>query len=578
MPALATDRPHDSQATAELEHVLRRLRNRGFTPEELARAAIQAAQFPTHIGVQAALVELADAANDFKLLASALQTARQACHRQLAQTPLDWSLHDLVARLEYRLGHFPAAWNAYKRILDHKPDDAAAHLGLVKSGQPLGRWEAVDGFSPAKVPSLVANDRATVSNIIALPLPGTSPALLAAGRITSARLASEVVPLPSRYVRTAGPLHLGYVSPDYNDHAVAHQLPRVFELHDRSRFRVYAYDIGHNDDSPYRQRLLSSADCVRDCGGTGDASVARTIADDSIDILVDLAGHTLGARLGIFAHRPAPIAVTWLGYPATTGAPFIDYLIGDETVVAPDLRPNFSETIAYLPDCYLPADDHQAVAPATTRKQAGLPEDAVVLAALHPPYKLDATIVGTWLRILRRAPRTVLWLRAKEEDMQKRLREEAANLGVNPDRIVVDNHLLPKPEYMAKLSHADLFLDTRWFNGHSTVSDALWVGVPVLTVPGDAFAGRVAASILRASGLGELIAPDLAAYEEAAAALANSPSSLRALQARVRESRSRQSFFNSARFVHNLETAFVTMADRARAGLPKTDFRVPCPQ
>jgi len=527
--------------------------------------------------VQAALVELADTANDFKLLTAALQTAQQACRRQLARAPLDWSLHDLAARIEFRLGHFSAAWNAYKRILDHKPDDASAHLGLAKSGLPLGRWEAVEKLSPAKVPALVAANQATVSNLIALPMPGTAPALLAAGRIASERLAQGITPFPMRSMRTAGPLRIGYVSPDYNDHAVAHQLPRVFELHDRSRFRVYAYDIGHTDGSPYRRRLLGSADCVRDCRCAGDAAVARTIRADGIDILVDLAGHTRGSRLGIFARHPAPIAVTWLGYPATTGADFIDYLIGDRIVVAPDLRAHFSEAIAYLPDCYMPADDRQEIAPPTTRAEAGFPQETVVLAALHQPYKFDAAIVGTWLRILRRAPKTILWLRAKEETLQHRLREEAASLGVDPARIVVDNRLLPKPEYLAKLSLADLFLDTRWFNGHSTVSDALWTGVPILTTPGDAFAGRVASSILHASGLSDLIAPDLSAYEESAVALASSPSALNAMRTRVSECRSRQSFFNSDRFVRNLETAFVTMADRARAGLSKTDFSVPCP-
>jgi len=577
MSTLATDRPRDSSAADEVERALRHLVNQGLPPEKLALAASQAARYPSHIGVQSALVELADAANDLERLTSALLAARQACRRQLALTPRDWSLHDLVARLELRLGHFSAAWNAYKRILDHQPDDASAHLGLVKSGLPLGRWEALDGFSPAQVPDLVATNQATASNLMALPLPGTAPALLAAGRIASERLAQGITPLPPRQVRAAGPLRIGYVSPDYNDHAVAHQLPRVFELHDRSRFCVYAYDIGHSDDSPYRQRILAASDSVRDCRHISDAAASAQIRADEIDILVDLAGHTLGSRLGIFAHRPAPLAVTWLGYPATTGAPFIDYLVGDETVVAPDLRAQFSEAIAFLPDCYLPADDRQAIAPTCSREQAGFPQDAVVLAALHQPYKLDGDIVGTWLRILQRVPKAVLWLRAKEEALKERLRAEAALLGIDPCRLIIDNHLRPKPEYLARLALADLFLDTRWFNGHSTVSDALWAGVPVLTTPGDSFAGRVASSILRASNLSDLIAADLAAYEESAVALANSPKARATLRTRVRESRSRQSFFNSARFVRNLETAFVTMADRARAGLSKTDFSVPCP-
>lgn len=577
MRTLATDRLHDASTAEEVECALRHLADECVTPEKLARAASHAARYPSHIGVQASLVELADAANDFELATSALMATRHACRRQLAITPRDWSLHDLLARVEYRLGRFSAAWNAYNRILEHKTGDAAACLGLVKCGLPLGRWEAVNGFSPSQVPDLVAANQATASNLMALPMPGTAPALLAAGRIASERLAQGITPFQMRRIHAAGPLHIGYVSPDYNDHAVAHQLPRVFELHDRSRFRVYAYDIGHVDSSPYRQRVLSASDTVRDCRHLSDAATSAQIREDEIDILVDLAGHTLGSRLAIFAYRPAPVAVTWLGYPATTGAPYIDYLIGDQTVVAPDLRHHFSEAIAFMPDCYLPADDRQAIAPVKSRVDAGFPQDAVVLAALHQPYKLDAAIVATWLHILQRAPQTVLWLRAKEEALQVRLHTEAARLGIDPCRLIIDNHLRPKPEYLARLALADLFLDTHWFNGHSTVSDALWTGVPVLTTPGDAFAGRVASSILRASGLSDLIAADLATYEESAVALANSPCALNALRTRVMESRSRQSFFNSARFVRNLETAFVMMADRARAGLPKTDFNVPCP-
>ena len=349
----------------------------------------------------------------------------------------------------------------------------------------------------------------------------------------------------------------------------------MLEGHDRHRVRVHAYDIGHNDGSACRRRLLAACDDVTDCRALSDAEAAARIAADGIDVLVDLAGHTVGARPGILARRPAPVQVCWLGYPATTGAPWIDYFIADPVALPPELRAHFSEAIAYLPHCYLPADDRQAIAPGGRNRAAdGLPEDRVVLAAFHQPYKLEPELFAAWLEILRRAPDAVLWLRAREEAMRTNLRAEAVRQGIDPARLVFSSRQYPKSEYLARLGQADLFLDTRWFNGHSSVSDALWAGVPVVTCPGDAFAGRVATSILTAAGLPDLAAPDLPAYVELAARLATSPWLRTELRQRLQEARQLSAFFSPARFTAGLETAFETMAARHRAGLVPADFTV----
>lgn len=576
MTELAAEPPPAKSAAAAAELSLRHALHAGAVRQALPTAIAAAAVHPEHLGLQLALAEAAEAAYRPAVQRDALEAAIRICRRRLAVAPRDWDTHELSARLLYRICRFDEAFAAYARLQRHHPAPAIA-LGLVKSGLPLAQWEGLASLAAAAVPPLVALGNATASNLIALPLPGTAPALLAAGRIESDAIAAGIVPFSRRPVSPVGPLRIGYVSPDFNDHAVAHQVPRVFELHDRRSVTVVTYDIGHDDGSPYRQRLIAASDCHRDCRQLDDGDTAALVAADRIDILVDLAGHTIGSRLGIFARRPAPIQVTWLGYPATTGAGFIDYLIGDRTVVARDLRPHFSESIAYLPDCYLPADDRQTIAPAMTHTQAGFPQDAVVLAALHQPYKLEPGIVGTWLRILKRAPKTVLWLRAKEETMQNRLRKEAARLGIDPARLIVDNRLLPKPEYLAKLSLADLFLDTRWFNGHSSVSDALWAGVPVLTTPGDAFAGRVAHSILAASGLPDLAMPDLAAYEDRAVQLANAPAALAALRSRVATARTAGHFFDATRFTLQLEAAYLAMSARYRAGDAPADIHLPDP-
>lgn len=576
MTELAAEPPPAESAAAAAELSLRQALRAGAVRHALPTALAAAAAHPGHLGLQLALAEAAEAAYHPAVQRDAIESAIRLCRRRLAVAPRDWATHELSARLLYRICRFDEAFAAYARLQRHHPSPAIA-LGLVKSGLPLAQWEGLDTLAAAAVPPLVALGGATASNLITLPIPATAPALLAAGRIESAAIATGIIPFSPRPVGQQGPLRIGYVSPDFTDHAVAHQVPRVFELHDRRNVTVFTYDIGHDDGSPYRQRLIAASDCHRDCRQLEDSETAALVAADRIDILVDLAGHTIGSRLGIFARRPAPIQVTWLGYPATTGAGFIDYLIGDRTVVAPDLRRYFSESIAYLPDCYLPADDRQAIAPAMTRTQAGFPQEAVVLAALHQPYKLEPSIVGAWLHILQRAPKTVLWLRAKEETMQNRLREEAARLGIDPTRLIVDNHLLPKPKYLAKLALADLFLDTRWFNGHSSVSDALWAGVPVLTTPGDAFAGRVAHSILAASGLPDLAMPDLAAYEDRAVQLANAPATLAALRSRVATARTAGHFFDATRFTRQLEAAYLAMSARFRAGDAPADIHLPDP-
>ncbi len=575
MSALAALTPPAGIDASALEAALRAALQAGAARGTLPAAIEHAARHSDHLGIQLALVELAEAACRHDVQRRTAEHAIALCRRGLAAAPCDWALHETLGRLLYRLGRFAEASTTFERLHRHRPDDPAFLFETVRTGLPLGRWEHLPLLEADTIPPLVAAGRATASNLIALPIAATGPALLAAGRIESVRLAAGLKPRPPRPIPTGRPLRVGYVSPDFNDHAVAHQIPRVLELHDRAKVRVHAYDIGHDDGSPYRHRLLAACDLVRDCRRLDDTSAAAQIAADEIDVLVDLAGHTVGSRLGIFARRPAPLQVAWLGYPATTGADFIDYLLADPVVAPASRRATFSEALIHLPDCYLPADDRQPIAAGVTRAAAGFPADSVVLAALHQPYKLEPGIFGSWLGILRRAPATVLWLRAKDEAMQEQLRHLAVEGGVDPRRLLIDNHLLPKPEYLARLALADVFLDTRYFNGHSTVSDALWAGVPVVTTPGDAFAGCVAASILAASDLGEFVAPDLGAYEELVVRLASDPAALEAAKARVVHARHHGRFFDAARFTVHLETAYASIAAHHCTGRPPADFAVP---
>jgi protein O-GlcNAc transferase len=296
-------------------------------------------------------------------------------------------------------------------------------------------------------------------------------------------------------------------------------------------------------------------------------ATAQRIAADGIHILVDLMGHTGYNRLPALALRPAPIQVTYLGHAGTTGADFIDYLIGDPVVTPPDLAAAFREQLLRLPHCYLATDDQQAIADsAGTRPDHGLPEVGLVFCAFNKSYKIEPRVLGAWMRILSEVPGSVLWLSQAGPLVEENLRREAEARGVEGGRLVFSRWVRGKAEHLARHRLADLFLDTLIYNGHTTAYDALWAGLPVLTCPGDTFASRVGASLLHAVGLPELIAPDLEEYERRAVELARQPEKLRQLGEKLAAQRPTAPLFDTPRFVRNLERAYLNMWDNYAAG------------
>ncbi|HWA42792.1 MAG TPA: tetratricopeptide repeat protein [Hypericibacter adhaerens] len=372
----------------------------------------------------------------------------------------------------------------------------------------------------------------------------------------------------SRGPRREGPITVGYLSRDFREHAVAQLMVRCLERHDRQAVRVHAYAYGSPDDSAMRQRVRAAADSFVDLGALDHRRAAERIAADEVDILVELTGHTSGTRLEIAALRPAPIQVAWLGFPGTIGSRYHDYILADRTVAPPADARYFSERLVWLPDSYQPNDETRTIAaePAS-RREVGLPDDAFVFCSFNQGYKIEPVMFGLWMELLKALPQAVLWLWRPNDMSDENLRREAAERGVDPARLHFGLRL-PKEQHLRRLQLADLALDTRIYNGHTTTSDALWAGLPVVALEGRHFASRVSASLLRAIGLPELVAGSLDAYRDLALELARHPRKLAALRARLAANRTAAPLFDSARFARGLEAAYSAMMSRLRVGFP----------
>ena len=351
-------------------------------------------------------------------------------------------------------------------------------------------------------------------------------------------------------------IRVGYLSADFRDHATTHLILGLFRLHDRQKFQVYIYSYSDDDGSWYQVEIRKYSDKFTNLRSMSDLDCARTIYDDGIDILVDLKGHTGNNRLRICTYRPAPVLVTYLGFPGTTAAKFIDYMITDKVVTPKPLAKFFTEKLVYMPDCYQVNDDQQPIATKkTTRSDWGLPDKEFVFGYLGQSYKIEPRLFDVWMRLVKRVPKSVMWLMGDNETVKENLRLEAKKRGVEPDRLVFATRLA-KPDHLARLALADLALDTLVVNGHTTTSDALWVGVPVVTLLGRHFASRVAGSLLRAVGLPELVANSLGEYETMALDLALNIGKLKFIRDKLAKNRTTYPLFDTQKFVKNLEKAY----------------------
>ena len=372
-----------------------------------------------------------------------------------------------------------------------------------------------------------------------------------------------------------GRLRIGYLSADLHEHATGVLTVGLYEQHDRGAFEIFGYSTGPDDGSALRRRIVEGFDHFIDARDWATDRLAEAIRADGIDILVDLKGHTERAPTAVMAQRPAPIQVSYLGYPASMGAPFIDYLIGDAIVTPLAHQADYSEALVQLPGSYQINDDRRELPtprPTTRdetpdRKALGLPDEAFVYCCFSNVYKIGPDVFDAWMRILRDVPRAVLWMltRADHEFTRNNLRREAMARGIDPGRLVFAD-TRPHADYLALYRHADLFLDTWPYNAHTTASDALWVGCPVLTTIGDTFAGRVAASLLSAVGMLESIASGRERYIAMAVETGSDRARARALRERLLASARSSSLFDTAMTTRAIEAAYRAMADQYRNG------------
>jgi predicted O-linked N-acetylglucosamine transferase (SPINDLY family) len=366
-------------------------------------------------------------------------------------------------------------------------------------------------------------------------------------------------------------IRLAYLSADFHDHATAFLMAGLFELHDRSRFEITAFSFGPAIESEMRSRLQRSFERFVDVQAQRENEIAAFIHRQQIDIAVDLKGFTRSARTHIFALRPAPIQVSYMGFPGTMGADYIDYIIADRFVIPEDHRQWFSEKIVYLPDSYQANDSKRRIADAApTRAEAHLPQAGFVFCSFNGVYKITPELFSIWMRLLREIDGSVLWLIEESVTAVNNLQREATQRGISPERLLfapkIDN-----AAHLARYRLADLFLDTLPCNAHTTASDALWAGLPVLTCLGSTFAGRVAASLLNAVGLPELITTSLDEYEALALRLAREPELLSSLKSRLATNRLTYPLFDTERHARHVEAAFTKMCEiHARGEAPRS--------
>jgi predicted O-linked N-acetylglucosamine transferase (SPINDLY family) len=465
----------------------------------------------------------------------------------------------MVAWLETH--DYAAAHRDLERAVALDPDCPYALGGLLLVRQYGGDWREFDQMV-ARIDAGIRSGKAVTGPFLYQAI-SQSPADLQACSVIYARDRYPAqIPLARPTGRRAtkkDKIRIGYVSGDFRAQATAYLMAGFYECFDKRKFTIVGFDNGWNDGSPIRQRLEAAFDALIDISRLSDRQAAEKIVTEDIDILVNLNGYFGDHRMGVFAWRPAPIQVNYLGVPATLGAPYMDYIIADRTVIPDEERQFYTEQVVTLPDSYQANDSRRAIAALIpTRAECGLPEKDFVFCNFNASYKLTPPAFAAWMRILKQVPHSVLWLLQGDPYFLDNLRRQAEAQGVAATRLV----FAPVTElasHLARLARADLFLDCLPCNAHTTASDALWAGVPLVTCRGTAFAGRVAASLLHAVGMPELVTENLQDYEKLAVTLATEPARLQFLRRKLADNRRTTPLFDTSRFTRNMEIIYGRM-------------------
>lgn len=461
------------------------------------------------------------------------------------------------------------------KLLDLNPEFNFA-LGLISSAMQYGCiWSDYDRVAKLIGEGVRGGKRVCKS----LPLMSVSDST--AEHLQCAQAYAEIMCPPAPMKLWQGELYhhskirIAYVSPDLREHPVAHLLAGILEHHDKSRFETFGFSLVGKEQSRMQERLAATFDRFVDVQQKGSREIAEMIRSLEIDIVVDLAGYTQDSRTDIFAWRPAPVQVNYLGYPGTLGVEYMDYILADSVVIPDGDQCHYLEKVVHLPGSYLPADATLNVAEETPSRVAyGLPAEGFVFCSFNHAYKINPTIFEVWMRILKRCPGSVLWLMKLNSTAELNLRKEAEARGIDPARLVFATRVPKIEDHLARYRLADLFLDTTPYNAHTTACDALYVGLPVLTCLGKAFPGRVAASLLRAIGLTDLITVSLTDYEELGVRLAHDSLLLAQFKERLKANRESYPLFKTVEFCRNLEYAYSVMWERSLRGESPTSFQV----
>lgn len=485
----------------------------------------------------------------------------------------DPAIHMKIALALRDMKMYEEAAESFQTAVTLDRTRVAAQMMMVHMRQHACQWRGfeADRATVAEAVERLDSDEIVRADGAVFALTGMAQSAMlyrTATRHVTAAQARLAQPLPRRAVARAGErrIRVGYVSNDFFNHATAVLFVEALEQRNRQDFEVTLYSHGKTDDTAIGQRIRAACERFVDMGALSERQMAERIHADGIDLLVDLKGHTNGNRLGLFAHRPAPVQASFLGFPATTGADFIDYFIGDRIVTPLEHAHFYAEKIAQLPHSYQPNDSRRPRPAPLTRAQCGLPENARVLGCFNQAFKLTPETFDAWMRILQAVPDSVLWMLEDNAQAGRNLQREMQQRGVDPARLVFAPRVT-QAEHLARLPAADLMLDNWPCNAHTTAADALWMGVPIVTVMGEPFVSRVAASLLHAVELGELVCTDAQAYEATVVGLLRQPQKLQALRRHLEEGRTRFALFDGARFAQDLENVYRRMIARAREGL-----------
>ena len=511
----------------------------------------------------------------------ALGLHREAIHsllRAATLTPANPDIHQTMGYAMRAAGLHAEAAECFRTLVALKPHSIVGHAFVAHDDQYAARWGALDANLQRLLQAIERADAERLAEFAApfvlVGLPHAPQHMLMAARASSRFAAVRSMPMPAAPRRAADKLRIGYLSSDFHHHATSMLLVQVLEQRNTAGFDVTLFSHGVDDGSPLRARMAAACERFVDLRECGVEQTAQAIREQGIDILVDLKGYTGQTRLGALAWRPAPVQVTWLGFPGTTGADWVDYVIGDPVVTPLEHEVHYSEKFAQLPQCYQPNDRCRPVPGKGRRADWGLPADALVLASFNQVYKIVPEWFDLWARLLRELPDAVLWQLAGSDAAQHNLRRELAARGVDPARLVFAPQVASQ-DHLTRAALADIFVDTYPCNGHTTVSDALWAGLPVVTRRGETFASRVGASLLHAVGLGEWVADDDEGYVQRVLQLARDAGQRTALRGHLERARADAPLFDSERFARDLEALYVRMWAQQEAGQPPVHLVAP---